>query len=196
MIDHIENGLSLLQQKNLVKLFLCYKSKFYQPKMHTGNRLNLQSCCLGKHWSPVDYRYHDSRIDADNLLCPPMHPYLVNLAQHFCPEYSGWDLCVINWYQEHNKLGLHQDNSESPEMLKLGHPVISFSVGAPAKFVVGGLKKTNPTQHYNLKSGDVFIFGGPHRLIYHGIHSINTSQINPFAKWLNNGRINFTIRKY
>lgn len=197
----IKQPLNWIIQKNLVKLYLLYQNYFYQPTLSSGSKMSLNMFCLGKHWNPVDYKYYDNRSDVDGLIVPKMHPYLSNLATPFVknlfPYHStDWDICIINYYNDIAKLGLHVDNSESKESLAYGHPVVSFSIGASAIFQIGGFTRNSETQNVILDSGDILIFGGESRLRFHGISKIIKREKNPFSYFLNNGRINFTLRKY
>ncbi len=98
------------------------------------------------------------------------------------------NLCLINYYDGESRLGLHQDRGET----SLNAPVVSVSLGDDATFVVGGLNRKDKTRRFSLHSGDVIAFGGPSRLIYHGVEEIrlNTSDL------LNEGgRFNLTLRR-
>lgn len=95
------------------------------------------------------------------------------------------------------KLGLHQDKDESIDSLRL--PVVSFSLGETAEFLYGDARDDDKASKVDLESGDVLIFGGPSRLIYHGVSKIKpktaptwvTDEAN-----LRPGRLNLTFRKY
>ena len=58
------------------------------------------------------------------------------------------------------------------ESLAAGAPVVSLSIGDSARFLFGGLKRKDPVEKILLESGDVFVFGGPARLRYHGVTRI------------------------
>lgn len=75
------------------------------------------------------------------------------------------DSCLINRYTAGTKLSLHQDRDEHD----LGHPIVSVSLGLPAKFLFGGPERTDPAQRLRLEHGDVVVWGGPSRLFFHGI---------------------------
>ncbi|WP_435927205.1 DNA oxidative demethylase AlkB [Dryocola sp. BD613] len=78
----------------------------------------------------------------------------------FCP-----DACLINRYAPGAKLSLHQDKDE-PD---LQQPIVSVSLGLPAVFQFGGLKRNDPLARIMLEHGDVVVWGGASRLFYHGI---------------------------
>ncbi|SFE68540.1 alkylated DNA repair protein (DNA oxidative demethylase) [Phytobacter palmae] len=75
------------------------------------------------------------------------------------------DACLINRYVPGAKLSLHQDKDE-PD---LRAPIVSVSLGLPAIFQFGGLKRNDPLQRLMLEHGDVVVWGGASRLFYHGI---------------------------
>ena len=48
------------------------------------------------------------------------------------------DLCILNYYDEQGRMGLHQDKDESERSLAAGLPVVSVSLGDTARFLFGG----------------------------------------------------------
>jgi DNA alkylation damage repair protein AlkB len=104
------------------------------------------------------------------------------------------DLCIVNWYSESSRMGLHQDKDEGQESLTQGLPVISVSIGDTARFLFGGLRRRDPIEQIPLESGDAFVFGGPARLRYHGVSGVQPGTAPaglPFK-----GRLNLTLRKF
>jgi alkylated DNA repair protein (DNA oxidative demethylase) len=65
------------------------------------------------------------------------------------------------------------------------------SLGAPAVFLFGGLKRKERPLRLNLTHGDVVVWGGPARLRYHGVAPLKESH-HPFA---GDARINLTLRR-
>jgi DNA oxidative demethylase len=78
------------------------------------------------------------------------------------------DACLINRYEPGARLSLHQDRDERDH----AHPIVSVSLGLPAVFLFGGLKRNDPTQHVPLAHGDVVVWGGPSRLRFHGVLAV------------------------
>jgi alkylated DNA repair protein (DNA oxidative demethylase) len=70
----------------------------------------------------------------------------------FAPE-----ACLINRYERGAKLSLHQDRDER----NLDQPIVSVSIGVDAWFLWGGLQRS-----------DVVVWGGPARLVFHGIDTL------------------------
>lgn len=98
------------------------------------------------------------------------------------------DACLVNLYGPEARMGLHQDRDEDV----FEAPVVSLSLGAPALFRIGGLQRRAPTRSIRLSSGDAFVFGGPARLVFHGIDRVmaGASDLVPGG-----GRINLTLRR-
>lgn len=98
------------------------------------------------------------------------------------------EACLVNFYEPDAKMGLHQDRDET----EFGAPVVSISLGDQCLFRVGGVSRNDPTRSFRLSSGDVFVFGGESRLIFHGV-----DRIYPGTSTLlkNPGRINLTLRR-
>jgi len=104
------------------------------------------------------------------------------------------DICLINFYGQDGRMGLHQDKDESRESLAAGTPVVSISLGDTARFLFGGLRRKEPVESMLLESGDVFVFGGPARLHYHGVTRIIPDTAPPALGI--DGRFNLTFREF
>lgn len=96
------------------------------------------------------------------------------------------DACLLNRYEEGTKLGLHQDKDEQD----FSQPIVSVSLGLPATFLFGGLKRSDPVLRTELYHGDVVVWGGPDRLRFHGILPLKPGW-HPLTGKL---RINLTFR--
>ena len=82
-----------------------------------------------------------------------------------CPDKFTSQACIVNYYNVKSIMGGHRDDSE----LALDKPVVSFSLGLPAVFLLGG--KTRDDERILpilVRPGDVMILGGDCRLHYHG----------------------------
>ena len=95
--------------------------------------------------------------------------------------------CLINRYVPGAKLSLHQDKDE----LDYGAPIVSISLGLPAVFLFGGLKRSDTPRRYRLEHGDVAVWGGPSRLFYHGVAALADGEHSVLGRQ----RINLTFRK-
>ena len=107
----------------------------------------------GKPWPPMPAVFqalcHDAAVEATY---PDFQP----------------DACLINRYGVGAKLSLHQDKDE-PD---LREPIVSVSLGLPAIFQFGGLRRNDPLQRLMLEHGDVVVWGRESRLYYHGIQPL------------------------
>jgi alkylated DNA repair protein (DNA oxidative demethylase) len=97
------------------------------------------------------------------------------------------DACLINRYQPGARMSLHQDRDEGD----FGAPIVSVSLGLPAIFLFGGLKRSDKTQRYRLQHGDIVVWGGPARLAFHGLVPLADGE----HAVLGRQRINLTFRK-
>jgi alkylated DNA repair protein (DNA oxidative demethylase) len=139
--------------------------------------------------------------DAAGYRYAPRHPSgapwpaIPALALAVWRALSGWpappDCCLVNWYGEGARMGLHQDRDEGD----FAAPVLSISLGDPAMFRVGsrvgGVDRPSPSGALMLESGDVARLGGPARLAYHGVDRI---RFKASALLPHGGRINLTMR--
>ncbi|KAL3536592.1 hypothetical protein ACH5RR_005053 [Cinchona calisaya] len=189
---------------------------FYQPGYKDGAKLRLHMMCLGLDWDPQTKKYgkrrHYDNSKPPNI--PPNFDYLVSRALHdsqtlikqqlssnveeILPCMSP-NICIVNFYTTNGRLGLHQDRDESRESLLRGLPVVSFSLGDSAEFLYGDQRDVDEAERVLLKSGDVLIFGGKSRHIFHGVTSIypNTAPTALLeCTKLRPGRLNLTFRQH
>jgi len=92
-----------------------------------------------------------------------------------------------------------QDRDESEESLRKGLPVVSFSIGDSAEFLYGDQRDIVKAEKVLLESGDVLIFGGKSRHIFHGVPSIvqdSAPKTLLEQSRLRSGRLNLTFREY
>ncbi len=136
------------------------------------------------------YRY--SAIDpVTGQSWPPMPEIFRSLAARAAAA-AGFasflpDACLINRYTPETKLSLHRDEDERD----LSAPVVSVSLGLPATFLWGGLSRKDRPFRVRLESGDVVVWGGPARLVYHGVAPLAEGE-HPLTGC---SRINLTFRK-
>jgi alkylated DNA repair protein (DNA oxidative demethylase) len=94
--------------------------------------------------------------------------------------------CLINRYSPGSRLSLHQDKNEQDYT----QPIVSVSLGLPATFLLGTLKRSDTPRRIRVEHGDVAVWGGPARLIYHGVAPLRDGlhpETGPY-------RINLTFR--
>lgn len=97
------------------------------------------------------------------------------------------DACLINRYEPGTRLSLHQDKDEHD----FTQPIVSASLGLPATFLFGGLKRGDEIIRVPLVHGDVLVWGGPARLRYHGVATLREGR----HPRLGRVRYNLTFRK-
>jgi DNA oxidative demethylase len=136
------------------------------------------------------YRY-DSRDPESGEPWPPLPATFDSLAVRAAAAagFPGFrpDACLINRYVPGTKLSLHQDRNEAD----YGAPIVSVSLGLPAKFVFGGLKRNDRVRRMELRHGDVVVWGGSMRLAYHGVDALKDGH-HPMT---GRCRFNLTFRK-
>jgi alkylated DNA repair protein (DNA oxidative demethylase) len=97
------------------------------------------------------------------------------------------DACLVNRYEPGARMSLHQDKDERD----FTQPIVSISLGLPATFLFGGLKRSDKPKRLRLESGDIVVWGGPARMVFHGIDPLAQG-----AHSLTGGyRYNLTLRK-
>lgn len=97
------------------------------------------------------------------------------------------DACLINRYQPGARMALHQDRDEHD----FGAPIVSVSLGLPAIFLFGGLKRSDKPRRLRLEHGDVVVWGGPARLAFHGVAALADGE----HALMGRQRINLTFRR-
>lgn len=136
------------------------------------------------------YRY-DSGDPETGRLWPAMPAGFADFALRAAAAggYANFhpDSCLINLYEPGARLSLHQDRNEAD----FGQPIVSVSLGLPAVFLFGGLRRTDATRRIRLDHGDVAVWGGPSRLAFHGVAPPGEGE----HPTLGRRRINLTFRK-
>ena len=122
---------------------------------------------------------------------PAMPPSFRDLAKQAAGRagFGGFspDACLINRYQPGARMSSHQDKDEDD----FGAPIVSVSLGLPAIFLFGGLKRSDKPRRFRLQHGDIAVWGGPARLNFHGVAPLADGE----HALLGRQRINLTFRK-
>jgi len=164
---------------------------FYRPVMpKSGTPFSVEETNFGPLGWISDqggYRYAP-RHPYTNEPWPDIPPALLALWAEVADYPAPPECCLVNLYRAGAKMGAHQDRDEQATQA----PVVSVSLGDDAVFRFGGTARKGPTQSIVLSSGDVLVFGGPARLMFHGIDRVvaGSSQLVPEG-----GRINLTLRR-
>ncbi|MEM7464374.1 MAG: alpha-ketoglutarate-dependent dioxygenase AlkB [Pseudomonadota bacterium] len=181
-------------QEQLVDLIrsIVGQAPLYQPTMpRTGKPMSVRMTNCGELGWVTDreqgYRYQGHH-PVTGKPWPEMPERLREIWRELSSFEHAAEACLINFYQENSKMGLHQDRDEE----NLDAPVVSISLGDTCLFRVGGTRRDERTTSFRLASGDAVILSGPGRLCFHGVDRIYPDT-SPLLK--NGGRINLTLRR-
>jgi len=135
------------------------------------------------------YRYTETDPETGRAW-PPLPAHVLDLAKRAAEEagFPGFtpDACLVNRYAPGSRLALHQDKNEQD----FDAPIVSVSLGLPAKFLFGGMQRTDKPQRVMLHHGDVAVWGGVSRLAYHGVDTLKDGEHPDTGRC----RINLTFR--
>ena len=188
--QHFPGHLDLPAQTQLVSDLraVVAAAPLYDPVTPGGRRMSVRMTSAGRLGWITDragYRYEPRHPLGQPW--PPIPQPVLALWHQITGLDRQPDCCLVNFYGEGAKMGLHQDKDEGD----FSWPVLSISLGDEALFRIGGTDRRDPTRSFWLKSGDVLVMGGPARLAWHGIDRLcyRSSRLLP-----NGGRINLTLR--
>jgi alkylated DNA repair protein (DNA oxidative demethylase) len=158
-----------------------------------GGRMTARQVGLGWHWFP--YGYARTAVDGDGAPVKPMPTSLAHLGRRAVaaaygsvPAELAYDVALINFYAADARMGMHQDRDEKSDA-----PVVSLSLGDSCVFRFGNTEtRGKPYTDVTLLSGDLFVFGGPARLAYHGVPRVAAGTAPPELGL--RGRLNITLR--
>lgn len=148
--------------------------------------------CGALGWVSDEAGYRYAAVDPLSRKPWPAMPEVLRLLATRCAEQAGFvafapDACLINQYVPGAQMGLHQDRDERD----FAHPIVSVSLGLPARFTIGGATRKDPTFDLDVEHGDVVVFGGPARRMYHGIKKLAAGH----HATLGAQRLNLTFRR-
>jgi alkylated DNA repair protein (DNA oxidative demethylase) len=163
--------------------------------LHTPSGLPMSvttTSCGDAGWVSDAYGYRYAKRDVKSQQPWPAIPdSFLALAKDAATaagfNYFMPDSCLINCYKVGAKMSLHQDKNEKD----FSQPIVSISLGLPAIFLLGGLARENKTIKVPLAHGDVVVWGGSSRLLFHGVLPIKAG----VHSLLGEQRINLTFRK-
>ncbi|AXE25233.1 alpha-ketoglutarate-dependent dioxygenase AlkB [Streptomyces globosus] len=161
-----------------------------------GGTMTARQVCLGLHWYP--YGYARTAVDGDGAPVKPMPAWLAELGREAvgaaygtAPPAAGeapYDIALVNFYDGDSHMGMHRDADE-----RSAAPVVSLSLGDTCVFRFGSAaSRGRPYRDVLLRSGDLFVFGGPARLAYHGVPKVHPGTAPPELGLT--GRLNVTLR--
>jgi alkylated DNA repair protein (DNA oxidative demethylase) len=193
-VRHMPGYLSHAAQEEIVEAIrdVVRAAPLYTPAMpKSGKEMSVRMTNCGSLGWVTDkdhgYRYQPTH-PVTGEPWPPIPDMLLALWRGVSDYPHPPEACLVNFYSETAKMGLHQDRDEAD----LAAPVVSISLGDACLFRVGQPSRDGPTVSFRLESGDVVVLGGAGRLCFHGVDRIYpaTSMLLPKG-----GRINLTLRR-
>lgn len=165
------------------------------PRWGTPFSVEMSNCGpLGWVSDKSGYRYQPVH-PVTGASWPAMPPLLLQLWDHLARYPAPPEACLVNYYAKGAKMGLHQDRDEAD----FTAPVLSVSLGDTARFRLGGQRRNDPAETFELASGDVMMLAGPTRLAFHGIDRTfpgSSDLLGRFPEQFSGGgRLNLTLRR-
>lgn len=195
--SHVVNGVRILrgylaraEQEALVEDLraLVAAAPLFQPVTRSGKPMSVRMTSAGLCGWVSDrrgYRYEPRH--PSGVPWPAIPDRVLRLWHDVTALDRTPDCCLINFYANGARMGLHQDRDEAD----FSWPVVSVSLGDDALFRIGGRHRADPTSSQWLNSGDVAVLEGDARLAFHGIDRTRAGSSTLLGR---GGRINLTLR--
>lgn len=200
---HVPDWLDVEAQRELVEVCRGWAAdgRMRSARLPSGGVMSVRTVCLGWHWIP--YRYSRTVDDGDGAPVLPFPDWLAELGERAVEEAYGAgrapvddgtpyrpDIALVNFYDADARMGQHQDKDERSLA-----PVVSLSLGDTCCFRFGNTEhRGRPYTDVELRSGDLFCFGGPSRLAFHGVPK-TLPGTGPADIGMGAGRLNITLRR-
>lgn len=160
----------------------------FSPQTPYGKKMSVKMTSAGScGWfsDASGYRYVDTH--PSGVAWPPIPESVQAVWEAVSAVSRAPDCCLINFYGENARMGMHQDKDEAD----FQWPVVSISLGDSGLFRIGGKVRGGSSDSIWLDTGDVVVMGGDARKTYHGVDRIRfkSSTLLPQG-----GRINVTLR--
>ncbi|XP_036096416.1 nucleic acid dioxygenase ALKBH1 isoform X3 [Molossus molossus] len=123
-------------------------------------------------WVTLGYHYNwdSKKYSADHYT--PFPSDLAFLSEQVAAAcgFQGFraEAGILNYYRLDSTLGIHVDRSE----LDHSKPLLSFSFGQSAIFLLGGLKRDEAPTAMFMHSGDIMVMSGFSRLLNHAVPKV------------------------
>ncbi len=160
----------------------------FSPSVPGGGKMSVRMTSAGRFgWfaDEAGYRYAENHPKGTGW--PAIPAPILAIWRDLTGLERQPDSCLLNYYGQDAKMGLHQDKDEAD----FSFPVVSISLGDDGMFRMGDARRGGKTDAIWLNSGDVVVMGGEARLNYHGLDRIRFGSSRLLPK---GGRINLTLR--
>jgi alkylated DNA repair protein (DNA oxidative demethylase) len=160
----------------------------FQPVTARGANMSVKMSAAGSFGWVSDrngYRYERCHPNGSNW--PQIPDEVLQIWQQVGESSRSPECCLINYYGQEAKMGMHQDRDE----VDFSQPVVSISLGDAALFRIGNETRGGKTESLWLESGDVCVMTPKARLTYHGVDRIKFGSSTLLRQ---GGRINLTLR--
>lgn len=160
----------------------------FSPMTPYGKPMSVQMTSAGKYgWFSDTRGYRYAPRHPNGAPWPDIPSSVMAVWRALSKTTRAPDCCLMNFYGEGARMGLHQDRDEAD----FAYPVVSISLGNEGLFRIGNAARGGKTESIWLQSGDVVVMGGAARLTYHGVDRIKFA---PSPLMPKGGRINLTLR--
>jgi alkylated DNA repair dioxygenase AlkB len=170
---------------------------------------------LGMHWNAQAQRWDTARSNLDGEPAAEIPKFLLDMYSEAVkranrelvrgpnkkrklvpfPEGRAPSLAVANFFQPSGTMQIHQDRTESKDAIAAGFPVMGICIGDSCDFPYGIEQPTasQKPKTVRLESGDVYLFGGPSRMLWHGVSRVLPRSAPPSLRLLP-GRLSVSLR--
>lgn len=190
-----------------------------QLRLKGSDKREAKSLLEKLRWVTLGYHYNwgTKKYSADHHTTFPVDlAYLSEQVAAACGFHQfKAEAGILNYYHFDSSLGIHVDESE----IDCSKPLLSFSFGQSAVFLLGGLKRQDCPLPMFMHSGDIMIMSGSSRLLYHAVprilpnveggllpsclvqttasnnHQSDEGDWQICAKYLESSRVNMTVRQ-
>lgn len=164
------------------------KAPLFHPVTARGKRMSVRMTSAGRlGWVSDRSGYRYEPLHPSGCPWPEIPAQVLNIWDRAAGLKRQPDCCLVNFYGEGARMGLHQDRDEND----FSYPVVSISLGDDALFRIGGTERKDPTQSAWIGSGDVLVLDGASRMAFHGIDRLRFGSSDLLHA---HGRINLTLR--
>ncbi len=164
------------------------QAPLFQPVTARGKKMSVKMSAAGRFgWISDRSGYRYDKCHPNGTAWPQMPDEILGIWQQVSEASRLPECCLINYYDQEAKMGMHQDRDEAD----FSQPVVSISLGDAALFRIGNEMRGGKTESLWLESGDVCVMTPKARLCYHGVDRIKFGSSTLLRQ---GGRLNLTLR--